>query len=131
MTTFATCMLSAPGRKPHVDAVEFVLQISRHVPEAVLERVERHVDDVVRVLHLAALAGFAGLDAVFKDADDFQPRIVSLDEFADAWPYPSSSTLALAPRTQTGALRRSSSAFKKRPSAGCKLWMVAKDGRTP
>ena len=50
---------------------------------AVLEGVERNVDDVVDILHGAAGALRAGHDLFLQHADDLQPRVVDLDEFAE------------------------------------------------
>ena len=66
-----------------VDAIEVVFHAAALVPEAVLHGVEGDIDDVVDVEHGAAAVLGSGHDLLVKDADDFHPGIVDLDEFAN------------------------------------------------
>ena len=83
VTTLATSMLSASGRRRRSMPSSSSFILLPLVPEAVLQGVEGDVDDVVDVQHGAAGVLRAGHDLLAEDADDFQPGVVHLDEFAD------------------------------------------------
>ena len=72
------------GFEAKLDAVEIVLEVVGLVPVAVLERVERDIDDVVDILHGSARTLGTGHDLFLQYADDLQPGVVHFDEFAES-----------------------------------------------
>ena len=86
-------MLSSPVGHLQVHARELVLQPGAWILEAILERVDRDVDDIVHVGGRAAVATRV-LGELFREhADHFEPGPVDFDELAKSGSVPEQAHL--------------------------------------